>query len=256
MFIRARESLASDARSPMTAPPVEARSSAPLQEIVAGPGEGEPFSFMRSVQPVLDRRCVQCHGANDPKEGLDLTGAPDRGFTRSYWSLLGIATSQAWGLTRRTQEKLWSAVRHENQIQTTPRAAYTAPEAAVSSRCSRKAIRGPDYSRKRFSPLPPGSTSTPSSSASTSPSQLQQLSGLSVPCRNCSRAACQAFRTGLTSPTPPRDTSPYLIFCSSRPHVILLSSIKVSGEQQHFIPDIWGSLRMTQGRFNHLRAPA
>ena len=41
-----------------------------------------PFSYVRLVQPVLDRHCVGCHVK---KKALDLTGAVEKGgWTRSY----------------------------------------------------------------------------------------------------------------------------------------------------------------------------
>jgi hypothetical protein len=45
-----------------------------------------PFSYVRLVQPVLDRNCVQCH---QEKKALDLTGAIEgpHGWTRSYTNL-------------------------------------------------------------------------------------------------------------------------------------------------------------------------
>ncbi len=45
-----------------------------------------PFSYVRLVQPVLDRNCVGCH---TEKKALDLTGAVDggHGWTRSYNNL-------------------------------------------------------------------------------------------------------------------------------------------------------------------------
>ncbi len=46
-----------------------------------------PFSYVRLVQPVLDRKCVRCHRQ---KKALDLTGSPGKnGWTRSYVSLAG-----------------------------------------------------------------------------------------------------------------------------------------------------------------------
>jgi len=44
-----------------------------------------PFNFPRLVQPVLDRNCVECH--RKEKKAPDLSGAVERGFTRSYNSL-------------------------------------------------------------------------------------------------------------------------------------------------------------------------
>ena len=71
----------------------------PPSAIQPGPDGTRPFSYVRLVQPVLDQHCVQCHsgggavgGASLPRvpaKGLDLTGAPHDGFTRSYWSLCG-----------------------------------------------------------------------------------------------------------------------------------------------------------------------
>ncbi|MGB2823461.1 MAG: hypothetical protein WBF17_20945, partial [Phycisphaerae bacterium] len=44
-----------------------------------------PFSYVRLVQPVLDRKCVQCHRE---KKALDLGGSAGKGdWTRSYASL-------------------------------------------------------------------------------------------------------------------------------------------------------------------------
>lgn len=45
-----------------------------------------PFSYVRLVQPVLDRNCVSCH---QEKAAIDLDGAPDapNGWTRSYANL-------------------------------------------------------------------------------------------------------------------------------------------------------------------------
>jgi len=47
-----------------------------------------PFSYVRLVQPVLDRNCVQCHRQ---KRALDLSGtaAGKNGWTRSYTNLAG-----------------------------------------------------------------------------------------------------------------------------------------------------------------------
>jgi len=47
-----------------------------------------PFSYVRLVQPVLDRNCVQCHRE---KRALDLSGtaAGKNGWTRSYTNLAG-----------------------------------------------------------------------------------------------------------------------------------------------------------------------
>ncbi len=46
-----------------------------------------PFGYARTVQPILDQHCIRCHGSEKPAKGLDLTGTPHQGFSRSYWSL-------------------------------------------------------------------------------------------------------------------------------------------------------------------------
>ncbi len=55
------------------------------------PGElgGRPFSYVEVVQPVLDRHCLRCHSNTKIEKGIELSGEPEKGFTRSYWSLCG-----------------------------------------------------------------------------------------------------------------------------------------------------------------------
>jgi len=62
------------------------RPPSPIQkEVVEG---ANPFSYVRLVQPVLDRNCVGCH---QKEKALDLTGAIEgrHGWTRSYINLAG-----------------------------------------------------------------------------------------------------------------------------------------------------------------------
>ncbi len=64
----------------------------------AGPQYVGGFSFARTVQPVLDRYCISCHGLEKTEAGIDLTGAfrpgsplgKDRlaGFSVAYESLI------------------------------------------------------------------------------------------------------------------------------------------------------------------------
>jgi hypothetical protein len=59
------------------------RTPSPIRPDVDG---SNPFSYVRLVQPVLDRHCVACHRQ---KKALDLTGAiaGKNGWTRSYSNL-------------------------------------------------------------------------------------------------------------------------------------------------------------------------
>ncbi len=58
----------------------------PPSPIAPEPEGSNPFSFVRLVQPVLDRHCVDCHRE---KKAVDLTGTIEgnHGWTRSYANL-------------------------------------------------------------------------------------------------------------------------------------------------------------------------
>ncbi len=45
----------------------------------AGPEHDGPLSFPRTVQPVLDRHCIRCHGLQEKKGGVCLLGTPGDG---------------------------------------------------------------------------------------------------------------------------------------------------------------------------------
>lgn len=55
-------------------------------QIQPEPDGSSPFNYVRLVQPVLDRNCVECHREN---QALDLTGSIEgkNGWTRSYRNL-------------------------------------------------------------------------------------------------------------------------------------------------------------------------
>jgi len=74
------------ARTPSARLPMALRR--PPSPIQPGPDGSNPFSYVRLVQPVLDRHCVDCH---QEKGALDLRGQPSRehGWTRSYANLAG-----------------------------------------------------------------------------------------------------------------------------------------------------------------------
>jgi len=60
----------------------------PPSEIQPEAEGANPFNFVRLVQPVLDRHCVECHAE---KQALDLSGVSEgkHGWTRSYANLAG-----------------------------------------------------------------------------------------------------------------------------------------------------------------------
>jgi len=58
-----------------------------------GPQPGETsghrsLHYPTDVQPVLDKHCISCHGTENPKGGLHLTGELTERFSRSYEELL------------------------------------------------------------------------------------------------------------------------------------------------------------------------
>ncbi len=59
------------------------RAPSQIQPDVEG---SHPFSYVRLVQPVLDRHCVECH---QQRGALNLSGEPDGSFNRSYNNLAG-----------------------------------------------------------------------------------------------------------------------------------------------------------------------
>lgn len=71
--------------APLAQRPLALRRTA--SAIRPAPEGARPFSYPRLVQPVLDRRCVSCHGADDPAGGVRLTGEPEGHYTYSYNAL-------------------------------------------------------------------------------------------------------------------------------------------------------------------------
>jgi len=93
---------------------------------------GEPFSFMRVVQPVLDKHCAECHTGKKPAKGIDLSPTAHRGFTKSYWSLCGDRNFWGGGTNpRNAAEALVPRFGGRNGIQ------VTAPGGMYGARGSR-----------------------------------------------------------------------------------------------------------------------
>jgi len=56
-------------------------------------GNGGVIDFVKLVQPVLDKYCVECHAGADPDAGCDLSGDKTRIFNMAYDNLLGRSRS-------------------------------------------------------------------------------------------------------------------------------------------------------------------
>jgi hypothetical protein len=110
----------------MSSPPAGARLpmalGRPPSPIEPGRFGGRPFSFVEVVQPVLDKQCVRCHGGEKTDGGVDLTGTPHQGFTKSYWAL--CQGPNEWqkmvGQPELVAESLVPRYYQRNQIQVTP----------------------------------------------------------------------------------------------------------------------------------------
>ena len=108
----------------MTAPP-PGRAPLALRRAPspAAPGDlgGRPFSFIEVVQPVLDRRCVSCHGGAKTEGKVDLTAAPRDGYVRSYVALCGDRDFSGAGTNpKNAAEALVPRFGMRNQVAVTP----------------------------------------------------------------------------------------------------------------------------------------
>jgi cytochrome c553 len=82
-----------------SAPPGGARPRAlgrPPSAIEPAPDGSKPFSYPILVQPVLDKKCVSCHGRTKPAGGIVLTGEPEGHYTASYNALAPRVPYSAW----------------------------------------------------------------------------------------------------------------------------------------------------------------
>jgi hypothetical protein len=75
-----------------TAPPPSAELIARLRRrpdrITPPPWGAGTVDFVRQVQPVLDRYCVECHHGAEPKAGVDLSGDKTRLFNMAFETLV------------------------------------------------------------------------------------------------------------------------------------------------------------------------
>lgn len=121
----------------MTAPPSSAHFPLALgrgpSTIEPGQLGGRPFSYVETVQPILNRYCVECHNEQRQDGGVDLTGMPVDEFTRSYWTLAEGPLDWQKGAAdpAEVSRPLVPRFAQRNQIQTTP------PGGAFSARGSR-----------------------------------------------------------------------------------------------------------------------
>ncbi|GAB4131908.1 hypothetical protein JCM17478_01380 [Thermopirellula anaerolimosa] len=71
----------------------------PPSRLESGPDGTNPFSFVRLIQPILDRRCTSCHGEQDAGNTVPpaLTSRPAAPFIASYQNLRPYLRWYEWG---------------------------------------------------------------------------------------------------------------------------------------------------------------
>lgn len=74
--------------------------------IEPGPEGLNPLSYPLLVQRVLDRLCVSCDGATEPKSGVTLTGEPRQHYTTSYNALVSRVPYSADQARQRRGERI------------------------------------------------------------------------------------------------------------------------------------------------------
>ncbi len=75
-------------RAPAMRPSAVKRLERPPDRITSPSWGGGPVDFVRHVQPVLDRYCVDCHQGANPEGGVDLSGDKTRLFSMAYETLV------------------------------------------------------------------------------------------------------------------------------------------------------------------------
>ncbi len=94
----------------LTTPPAEKpvwRGTVQTLRPPAGPRYAGGLSFARTVQPVLDRYCLRCHGETRQPNRPDLRGTPSGSYSTAYRSL--TAKPELTGMLWRRKESVLSA---------------------------------------------------------------------------------------------------------------------------------------------------
>ena len=62
----------------------------PAEALRPQPGEAGPYTmhYARDIRPILDKHCIGCHGGEEPRGGLDLSGELTKLYDRSYESFI------------------------------------------------------------------------------------------------------------------------------------------------------------------------
>lgn len=62
--------------------------------------------YVKHIQPILNRACVSCHGADKPEGGIDLSSQLVDGYVQSYRTLFGLGADEPTPI-HRTYREVW-----------------------------------------------------------------------------------------------------------------------------------------------------
>ncbi|MDO5565304.1 MAG: hypothetical protein Q4G59_01515, partial [Planctomycetia bacterium] len=77
---------------------------------VLKPGKlgGRTFSYVESIQPIWDRHCLECHNDKRTDGKINMTGTPEKFFTKSYYAL--CRSREFWGDNGNDPKRLQNAL--------------------------------------------------------------------------------------------------------------------------------------------------
>jgi len=118
----------------MDAPPLAAMR--PPAQPMPQPGERDAarvFDYDRQIQPIWDRHCVECHGAEEPAGGLNLLGTPHEVYSVSYNHLLALGRSPRQLLGFRTPRNEDAASLGQDEVKSLPPYAMGSPTSPLAA---------------------------------------------------------------------------------------------------------------------------
>ena len=94
--------------NPVNGYPVETMRHSPQQPVPPAWGDRTVLNYDQHIQPILDRHCTTCHGAEQPKAGLDFSGRKIGGFAQSYRTMHGLKPEDPTPIKKKDQQFFYS----------------------------------------------------------------------------------------------------------------------------------------------------
>ena len=123
--------------------PAPLAASLPAQRLIPPPWGTRPISFLRDIQPILDRHCVACHGGLKPAGGLDFCGGLTD-WSREFEPWWGLVPGYGFNRAFETIHRAQLAATAEPNLQDasiTPPLAYGAHQSKLLKAIDGKAHR-------------------------------------------------------------------------------------------------------------------